>query len=629
MTEKVFIYLDGKLMFPLKYKKENNLNDIKKIISKKITSDFVFLMGNDLIEKENEEDFSLEDIINENKKVNIKVTKNKKSPLIGSIKMEKLDDIEIYSYPNNELTEIEKMESKNILFIGQSGVGKTTFLNALINVLLDITENDVIRYKLVFKETKEGQFKSQTDKINIYNIKIPGKPILRLIDSPGFIDTQGKEKDEKYFQLFKDLFKNQIAYLNCICFVLKSSDIRYNETQKEVFDKVSSLFSNDIQNNFVFILTNYTYTGEVDARESINQNNVFKEMINADNTFKLDSECAFSGEKEIRNIMWKKTIAEIKNLISLKFYILDQVNTAQSAKVIEKRKEHKMLFDKKLIEFKNILKEIRNLMDGEKRKSLNFNLRKSERISSITKNTICNKCKKTCEENCECNPLMELKYFCKIFGFFGFCKNCNCYLSRHSRANNKFIEKIETISFKDDSEKRKFFEKEANELKTNFEINFDDLDNAIDKSIIKNKTNIKENFFKYYNNLDSYKKLIKLKRIEAIIILLNIHNSLEALNKLALKKSIDLNLENFFNELKIMEDFKNEKDIIKKIKNEFIEYNEGKKKKNNFRFGILRKKKINERNIRTTANFFSCKYYIDDSDEDEIDYDEDSDENFD
>ena len=156
MTEKVFIYLDGKLMFPLKYKKEDNLNDIRKIISKKFTSDFVFLMGNDLIEKENEEDFSLEDIIIENKKVNIKVTKNKKSPLIGSIKMEKLDDIEIYSYPNNELTEIEKMESKNILFIGQSGVGKTTFLNALINVLLDITENDVIRYKLVFKETKEG-----------------------------------------------------------------------------------------------------------------------------------------------------------------------------------------------------------------------------------------------------------------------------------------------------------------------------------------------------------------------------------------------------------------------------------------------------------------------------------------
>ena len=98
------------------------------------------------------------------------------------------------------------------------------------------------------------------------------------------------------------------------------------------------------------------------------------------------------------------------------------------------------------------------------------------------------------------------------------------------------------------------------------------------------------------------------------------------MNKLALKKSIDLNLENFFNELKIMEDFKNEKDIIEKLKNEFIEYNEGKKKKNNFRFGILRKQKIS---IRTTANFFPCKYYIDDSDEDEIDYDEDSDENFD
>ena len=119
---------------------------------------------------------------------------------------------------------MEKMNSKNILFIGQSGVGKTTFLNALINALLDINENDEIRYKLVFKETSNGQFKSQTSKITIYNVKIPGKPILRLIDSPGFIDTQGKEKEENYIQLFRDLFKNQIPYLNCICFALKSSD---------------------------------------------------------------------------------------------------------------------------------------------------------------------------------------------------------------------------------------------------------------------------------------------------------------------------------------------------------------------------------------------------------------------
>ena len=45
MTEKVFIYLDGKLMFPLKYKKENNLNDIKKIISKKNNFRFCFFNG--------------------------------------------------------------------------------------------------------------------------------------------------------------------------------------------------------------------------------------------------------------------------------------------------------------------------------------------------------------------------------------------------------------------------------------------------------------------------------------------------------------------------------------------------------------------------------------------------------
>lgn len=311
-------------------------------------------------------------------------------------------------------------------------------------------------------------------------------------------------------------------------------------------------------------------------------------MINADNCFKLDSECAFIGEKEIRNIMWKKTIVEIERLINSKFYTLEQVNTSQSGEVIEKRKEHKMLFDKKLIEFKEILKEIRSLINFNREKS--FNLQKKEKNKSLVINTICNKCKKNCEENCNCSPLMNIKYFCKIFGFFGFCKSCNCYISRHSRENIKYISRTETINFKDDDDMNDYYENNANELKRNLEIGFEDLNNVVDKSILSN-INVKENFFKAYNSLDSKEKLLKLKRIEAIRILLNIHNSIEALNELALNKKIDLNIEDFFNELLTMEEFKKDIDIIEKIKEEFINYNQGKKNKNNIRFGIVSQNK--------------------------------------
>lgn len=92
---------------------------------------------------------------------------------------------------------------------------------------------------------------------------------------------------------------------------------------------------------------------------------------------------------------------------------------------------------------------------------------------------------------------------------------------------------------------------------------------------------------------------MKLKRIEAIKILLNIHNSMEELNKLALKKNIDMDIEDFFNQLKAMDEFKNEKFIIEKLKEEFIIYNEG-KKRNNLRFGIVNEQGLIKKIAKST-----------------------------
>ena len=88
---------------------------------------------------------------------------------------------------------------------------------------------------------------------------------------------------------------------------MNSSSYRYNKIQIELFNKVSSLFDEEIKNNFVFILTHYSFIGNDDASVSLLQNNVFQNIINTNNIFKLDSECAFTGDINIRNIIWEKS----------------------------------------------------------------------------------------------------------------------------------------------------------------------------------------------------------------------------------------------------------------------------------------------------------------------------------
>ena len=54
----------------------------------------------------------------------------------------------------------------------------------------------------------------------------------------------------------------------------------------------------------------------------------------------------------------------------------------------------------------------------------------------------------------------------------------------------------------------------------------------------------------------SFVKLIHYKKIEAIQMVLLIHNYLEDLNKLALNKNISKNIENFFDEIEQLDDLK-------------------------------------------------------------------------
>ena len=80
------------------------------------------------------------------------------------------EQIQYYLYPEIVFTEEEWNNSKVLLIIGQTGHGKTTFVNALVNIYSGITIKDKFRYLLV-KNKNNSQLESDTKEITIYKIR--------------------------------------------------------------------------------------------------------------------------------------------------------------------------------------------------------------------------------------------------------------------------------------------------------------------------------------------------------------------------------------------------------------------------------------------------------------------------
>lgn len=94
------------------------------------------------------------------------------------------------------------------MIIGETDSGKTTLLNSFVNFLLGVNIEDEYRYKIILENTNKSQSNSQTNQVNIYNIRsVGGYPPIKIIDTPGFGDTDGIEKDQLIFELIENFLE--------------------------------------------------------------------------------------------------------------------------------------------------------------------------------------------------------------------------------------------------------------------------------------------------------------------------------------------------------------------------------------------------------------------------------------
>ena len=256
--------------------KEMYLSKCRELINKEIKRNFIFLnKDGNKIEKEDEKDFIIEDILN-NGEIKLKediidssnpisIPPKKTIDFSKYEVLEKEDNLTKYKYSNKErqskhefvyqyfYDEFNINDYDNayvILFCGILGVGKSMAINAFFNIIKGIKLADNYRFILINEPPKRYNL---TDGVHIYYLKdYNNKPVI-LIDSQGFDDTRGQKYDEMIIESFRYVFSNIIKHINTVCFISNSYNNRLDIYSRIIFRNVASLFSDDITENFIIL----------------------------------------------------------------------------------------------------------------------------------------------------------------------------------------------------------------------------------------------------------------------------------------------------------------------------------------------------------------------------------------
>ena len=377
------------LLCSINYPETDNLKSLRELLKNKIKVNFKFLdEDGNKIDEDDEEYFKLGDFF-QNNIIKLKLFsnliideeelyKNNISSIPSEINknyevIRKQEDIVIYKYSNIEREsnyplvyqyfydtfEIDDYKNAYVmLFVGKTGDGKSTAINALFNIIKGIKLEDKYRFILIKEKEKEkGQAVSQTDGVHLYYIKDHKNNPIIIIDTQGYGDTRGILFDKKIDEAFRYVFSNIINHINVVGMIAKATNNRIDVLTKYIFSCITKLFAGDISENVILLATHAN-------RDCIKKEPMFAETIKTEVDFleKKDKKWwyAFDSTLMFESDIDKLTTFSFSQLKDFYEEKLCPKDIKQTFEIFHHRRELKKLIKK----IKNIFQSLKRLQNN-------------------------------------------------------------------------------------------------------------------------------------------------------------------------------------------------------------------------------------------------------------------------
>ena len=335
---------------------------------------------------------------------------------------------------------------KVLMVVGATGAGKSTLINGIANYILGVEWKDPFRFKVISdtSESRKSHAYSQTQHITSYSFHCTHQSyILTIVDTPGFGDTGGVEKDRETAKKIQNFFSlpGCIDQINGIGFVTQASLARLTPTQKYIFDAVLSKFANDIKDN-IFLMTTFADANEPPVLKAVEENDIeYKECfkfnnsaIFASNTDKsiFNSMFWLMGTKSFEDFFKHFSAATSKSLTLTKEVLREREQLETLIPGLQK--QIKAGIDKlsEIEQEQSILKQHEEDIKANKNFEYEIDIHKHEKVPlNGVHTTNCLTCCFTCHNDCIYDDNSE-KAGCSAMKD-GYCKVCpdKCHWSKH------------------------------------------------------------------------------------------------------------------------------------------------------------------------------------------------------